>query len=1168
MEDLKVGTCRTCSDTLKFPRDLCDSKYKSLLDLINRILGYEVHAKSTSYNICDSCESKLKWILEFKEQCEKTAAKHKNSSNDCKREVVDANDFDLCLEDDNFDFKLDNSNIEHDLQTADFTTSRNGEEKDPDVFFKTNSDDYSSSDSDVPIYKLKLRAQKRKRSISLKRSKKDKKRRIVKLEKDAKTKVKLVKIAQFPHEEVERALKEFLRPFELNRTCIICNTMVCSRKRLGWHMSAVHKEVLDKWCNICNTLALSLNEHKMMHNDLFKCSFCNKAGKPTTMAFIDHMQKHTDKPVEPDWYPCKYCPNVFPYINELKEHQCLQIPPGVEVDRENLVKPKKKQPRRLLGKRGKQYKQFAFEQVERALKETMRNFHTIRQCSVCGDIAKNLKYLTAHMESKHKKLKDKWCENCNSIVGKLEKHKDTHRNENNVLCPFCQTKFKSKTNLQDHLMNHSNSRHFKPKMDWFVCLNCPKAFPYDDELKTHNCRVPNINSTENVDTEEVEFKPNNTSFEDQNDTNAKDLVDDKEAWSLKRVKNRKWSHLEQFPHDVVEKAMKEAMRPFYTFRLCPICHFLSKTRQGLATHIATHRTARDKWCSRCNNLVNNLDEHKKIHEEYLFNCPFCQKGTNDRYDFDAHLHRHTLTSRKFNEKWYCCPMCPTSFPYEDELKLHTCVDIPIMKKYIDEELADKPRDLNVSPGDRSKLKAILKATKRMRSKLEEFSHEEVEKAMKEAMRPYYTIRECPICQTVVANRARMGRHISFTHREVKDKWCNRCNTLVDNLEEHKRDTHEVYLFNCPFCKKEDNDRHEFEAHLNRHSLSCGRKIEAQWFICQYCPSSFAYENELREHKCPVSDIEKQTMRQNIEQQLRTKAQPSQDVPMKSCPICKKEVKYLADHLKKAHNKFRRKTSDIRRERGEPDPITKTYLCSFCGRIFKDNTTLKTHIMSRHTGERPYKCSYCDKGLISKTSLKNHEETMHGGERKYFCDVCGKACSSYSTLYSHKLIHGGQPPQQCPICEKFFVRPYLLKVHMKRHTDANRFSCAQCNAAYHLKRLLLKHLRTHTNERPFKCRFCDKTWRFKAECTVHERVHTGSNPYVCTLCPFSARLPYALTVHMKQHPEDSPQANNPHKCPLCNRSFSTNAMQISHTNHVHMSFTEKGLKPDYVGSKEK
>lgn len=80
-------------------------------------------------------------------------------------------------------------------------------------------------------------------------------------------------------------------------------------------------------------------------------------------------------------------------------------------------------------------------------------------------------------------------------------------------------------------------------------------------------------------------------------------------------------------------------------------------------------------------------------------------------------------------------------------------------------------------------------------------------------------------------------------------------------------------------------------------------------------------------------------------------------------------------------------------------------------------SLKRHIMSEHTRERPFSCPYCDWSTVMKSELLRHIADKHSNSKEY----------------------------QCPYCEYCTARRYALVKHItQRHTKDKPHNCSQCD----------------------------------------------------------------------------------------------------------------------------
>ena len=79
-----------------------------------------------------------------------------------------------------------------------------------------------------------------------------------------------------------------------------------------------------------------------------------------------------------------------------------------------------------------------------------------------------------------------------------------------------------------------------------------------------------------------------------------------------------------------------------------------------------------------------------------------------------------------------------------------------------------------------------------------------------------------------------------------------------------------------------------------------------------------------------------------------------------------------------------------------------YKCEFCGKLFTQKGTLKSHIGFIHEmSKKEHKCGYCGKSCGSKRYMKIHIDVVHEG-KTYDCDTCGKSFATEGVLNKHKL----------------------------------------------------------------------------------------------------------------------------------------------------------------------
>nr|XP_034963439.1 gastrula zinc finger protein XlCGF57.1-like isoform X2 [Zootoca vivipara]XP_034963442.1 gastrula zinc finger protein XlCGF57.1-like isoform X2 [Zootoca vivipara] len=221
---------------------------------------------------------------------------------------------------------------------------------------------------------------------------------------------------------------------------------------------------------------------------------------------------------------------------------------------------------------------------------------------------------------------------------------------------------------------------------------------------------------------------------------------------------------------------------------------------------------------------------------------------------------------------------------------------------------------------------------------------------------------------------------------------------------------------------------------------------------------------------------------------------------------------------------------------------KPYECSHCGKSFHSNSHLRAHTRI-HTGEKPFDCTHCGKTFGTSSHLKRHVR-VHTGESPFTCTECGKSFTQKPSLIKHKRTHTGEKPYECPECGKSYQDSSSLLRHIKAHTGEKPYQCSWCENRFIQRSDLIRHEGTHTGEKPYKCSVCGKAFGQKGSLVKHEGMHTGKNLYECLDCGKSFSRKQSLVRHKRTH-----AGERPYKCTVCGKGFSTGAYLAIH-ERVH------------------
>uniref|UniRef100_A0A3Q3QCE5 C2H2-type domain-containing protein n=1 Tax=Monopterus albus TaxID=43700 RepID=A0A3Q3QCE5_MONAL len=451
-------------------------------------------------------------------------------------------------------------------------------------------------------------------------------------------------------------------------------------------------------------------------------------------------------------------------------------------------------------------------------------------------------------------------------------------------------------------------------------------------------------------------------------------------------------------------------------------------------------------------------------------------------------------------------------------------------------------------------------------------------------KPYH----CPLCRQEFHSRVSVSRHV-MTHSLENIFTCQECNQAFTNttaLHYHQRCHAALKPYECPECGMVFKHYSVMENHRRKHTDN------TRAHLCNICGKTFKYSSLLHQHqylhtgqkpfRCPECG-KKFAFAQNMKAHCRQHRlhvnnssieQPSKQAPVSAqeavrgpgkentyqsaeprrtfnCPLCPQTYctpANLRAHMLIHEAEYEKLERTPRSPRDIQKQWDKGHSCPHCPSIFRDESSLKVHLLSVHKSVaqylervaappkkqfnplssdylqgkwrsdsisiKSYKCSECGKTFRHRSVLELHMR-IHSKDKPYQCKVCGKGFRFSSYLQQHLIIHTGKKPYKCPDCGKDFAFLQNMKTHQKLHQE-RPFRCTSCRKGYSDEIQLQHHMLSHNGDKPHKCDLCDKSFGLAYLLRDHMNTHTGERPHRCDECHKTFSWFSSLLVHQKIH----------------------------------------------------
>ena len=595
-------------------------------------------------------------------------------------------------------------------------------------------------------------------------------------------------------------------------------------------------------------------------------------------------------------------------------------------------------------------------QIDQDVKVVMVKNNRYYQCHVCSRKYQLKKRLYCHIKRKHagiKMLKCRFCDFKTFLLCNLKLHlHEQHEisDPNKYRCIVCGYEDENKDSLLEHLKTHEN----------FVDVL------QDGEVITHEQSIKQEDDVinETIISQDGEFVSyENIIIKDDKPVMSKDWAFSESSLMLSCNGGEEDEELKPFYKEIMPKPMRKKRQKFK----CMICSYEDVDKDRCYDHIKSHEKYTKQACFFCN--IDPLPDHElKLH---------MKEHVEEEKSIEIEEGREII-----------CPVCDALIPSEGDLMVHMS-------------------DHKLDEGETFSCKRCSYKCKKNYSLTTHILYKH----------SVGKIFRCIECHFEIDDRDIFVNHMRIHWGRIPCKLCNKSLKCKESVNHHMKTMHSDQpkeKVNCVICGKILN-KSCLKAHLQLHE----RQNQGHVYQCSEC--NFTTYNE-----------------RNLDNHFRCKHMER----LFKCKMCTKTFSKrlaLLHHVKGSHS----------------EPVT----CKICNKTLKSDIYLKQHMLLHKDDSEKYKCSQCDYMSISKNRVEIHFK-KHLSIYEFCCKQCDFKSKHSSSLRKHIIAkHTNDKPYICEVCNAQFSFFTNLKRHLQTHEE-KKFNCPLCKFEAPSKLKIRSHLKTH------------------------------------------------------------------------------------------------------------